>query len=180
MNPVFAFLRALTLRDWIIAGLLFALLACNWRLDRETVRADKAVTDARDWKSKHDTLVTNLKTAQDLAERQQKEREDAIQERVAQAREQERAAAAANESRLRAAVAAERADARSLRDQLAQRFCEPSEARQDPTSAGDAEAAAVGDVLAEALRVQAELAGAAEGHAAEVRALQDGWPRGGP
>lgn len=105
-----------------------------------------------------------------------KEREHAIAEAIATARETERQAALANEARLRAAVAAERRDARSLRDQLAVRFSCPAEAARDPAATGDEESAALGDVLAEALRLQAELAGAAEGHAAEVRALQDGWP----
>lgn len=176
MNVILVALRALTLRDWIIVGLLVSVVAYNWGLDIESARADRAEAKAAQLQSKHDLLVANLKAAQDLADIQQKEHKREMQERVAQARQQERAAAAANESRLRAAVAAERADARSLRAQLAERLREPARAGADPAAAGDDVAAAVGDVLAEALRVQAELAAAAERHAAEVRALLDAWP----
>lgn len=115
--------------------------------------------------------------ASETVEAQKKEREDAIAAAITQARELERQAALANEARLRAAVAAERRDARSLRDQLAARLSCPAEAARDPAAAGDPASAAIGDVLAEALRVQAEATAAAERHAGEVRALLDAWPR---
>lgn len=105
-----------------------------------------------------------------------KEREHAIAEAIATARQIEREAALANEARLRSAVAVERRDAGRLRVQLADAFSRACKATDDPAAAGDAGASAIGDVLAESLRLQAELAGAAERHAGEVRALQDSWP----
>lgn len=79
----------------------------------------------------------------------------------------------------RAAAAGARSDA----DVLRQRLAEVDAARRSalsgalgacPADSGDA--AARGDLLADALRVQAELAAAAERHAAAVRALQQAWP----
>lgn len=142
--------------------------AINWGQGHKIAReaAETALVSLRD---------AYVRATQD-AERQKKEREDAIADAINQARELERQAALANEARLRAAVAAERRDARSLRDQLAGRLSCPAEAPRDPAAAGDPAAAAIGDVLAEALRVQAEVAGAAERHAGEVRALLDAWP----
>lgn len=122
-------------------------------------------------------LQNAYKAAMQEATNLKKEREHAIAEAIATAREIERQAAATNETRLRAAVAAERRDAGRLRTQLSDALSRTCRATDDPQAAGDATAAILGDVLAEALRVQAELAGAAERHAGEVRALQDGWPR---
>ncbi len=171
-----ALLKLMGLRDWIIVALLLAVVAANWRIDLESSRADRAERAAQGWKSAHEQLTNNLKEAQAAADAKQKEHEDELQERVTAAREQERAVAAQNERRLRAAVAAERADAASLREQLADRLGRAAEASPDPAASRDDAAASVGDVLAEALRVQGELATAAEGHAAEVRSLLESWP----
>lgn len=116
-------------------------------------------------------------TASKAANNLRKEREDAISEAVAKAAKIERDAAAANEARLRSAVAVERRDAGRLRVQLAESLSRACGAFEDSPAAIDSAATTTGDVLAEALRVQAELAGAAEGHAREVRALQSSWPR---
>lgn len=79
----------------------------------------------------------------------------------------------------RAAAAGARSDA----DVLRQRLAEVDAARRSalsgalsacPADSGDA--AARGDLLADALRLQADLAAAAERHAAAVRALQQAWP----
>lgn len=171
-----AALRLLGVRDWVIVALCLALAGAIGYGKMESSRADRAVASAASWKSAHDTLVTNIKAAEKLAKDQQKERERESQARVDQAREQERAAAVKNQARLAAAVAAERADARSLRDQLAERLGEPCQTGQAAGPPSDDQAAAIGDVLAEALRVQAELASSAERHAGEVRALLDAWP----
>lgn len=79
----------------------------------------------------------------------------------------------------RAAAAGARSDA----DVLRQRLAEVDAARRSALSgalsacpADGSDAAARGDLLADALRLQAELAGAAERHAAAVRALQQAWP----
>lgn len=75
------------------------------------------------------------------------------------------------------------AGARSDADFLRQRLAEADAARRAaiaaaggtcPADSGDASAR--GDLLADALRLQAELAAAAERHAAAVRALQQAWP----
>ncbi len=166
----------LDFRDWIVIALLIAcsalVLTNSWALSR----AEKAEQSAAKWEAAHQGLVANIKAAQEAADLKLKEREDAMQARLAEAVEKERAAAAQNERRLRAAVVAERADAVSLRNQLAVRFSCPAAPAGDPAAAGGDDAAAFGDVLAEALRLQAELAGAAEGHASDVRKLLDGWP----
>lgn len=122
------------------------------------------------------TLRDAYISASNTVETLKKEREHAIADAITKARELERQAALANEARLRAAVAAERRDARSLRDQLANRLSCPEDTPRDPAATGEPASAAIGDVLAEALRVQAEATAAAERHAREVRALLDGWP----
>jgi hypothetical protein len=123
------------------------------------------------------TLHEAYKSATIVANNLRKERENAIAEAVTQASRIEREAAAANESRLRSAVAVERRDAGRLRVQLTESLGRACGAFEDSPSAIDIAATSAGDVLAEALRVQAELTGAAERHAGEVRALQSAWPR---
>lgn len=162
---------ALRLAPYAVIAVLSLSLwgAINWGQGHKIAReaAETALVTLRDAYAR----------ATEDAERQKQEREDAIAQAITEARELERQAALANEARLRAAVAAERRDARSLREQLAARLSCPADTPRDTAAPGDPAAAAIGDVLAEALRVQAELAGAAEGHAASVRALQDAWPR---
>jgi uncharacterized protein YlxW (UPF0749 family) len=167
---------AIGLRGWIIVALVIAcsalVLANSWALSR----AERAELDAATWKAAHTAIVANVKAAQEAADTKLKEREDAMQARLAEAVRKERAAAAQNEARLRAAVAAERADAVSLRDQLAERLSCAAAPAGDSAAAGGDSAAAIGDVLAEALRLQAELSEAAERHSSDVRKLLDGWP----
>jgi vacuolar-type H+-ATPase subunit H len=141
----------------------------NWGSGHKVAReaAETALVTLRDAYISASNTVETLK----------KEREHAIADAITKARELERQAALVNETRLRAAVAAERRDARSLRDQLASRLSCPADAPRDPAATGYEEATAFGDVLAEALRVQAEATAAAERHAGEVRALLDGWPQ---
>jgi hypothetical protein len=169
-------LKALDFRDWVVVALLIAcsalVLANSWALNR----AEKAEQSAAKWEAAHKGLVANVKAAQEAADTKLKEREDAMQARLAEAVRKERAAAAQNEARLRAAVAVERADAVSLRDQLAERLGCPAAPAGDSAAAGGDSAAAIGDVLAEALRLQAEIAAAAERHSSDVRKLLDGWP----
>lgn len=79
----------------------------------------------------------------------------------------------------RAAAAGARGDADVLRQLLAEadaahRAALAAAGGSCPAVGGDS--AARGDLLADALRVQAELAAAAERHAAAVRALQQAWP----
>lgn len=81
----------------------------------------------------------------------------------------------------RAAAAGARGDADVLRQRLAQADAAHRAALAaagGACSAVGGDSAARGDLLADALRLQAELAGAAEGHAAAVRALQRAWPGG--
>lgn len=158
---------------YIATALLFlAMIAAgNWALSER----DKRVVAQQQLAQ----LQKSLRDAQTKAEAQKKELEDAMQQRVEESRTQARIEAADNERRLRAAVAAQRADADSLRDQLRAAHRRAGEASGDPAAACDDQAAATGDVLAEALRVQAEATAAAEGHAAEVRSLLDAWPRSG-
>ena len=165
MNPLFS-LRALPYWGLIVLGSLMIAVG-SWGHYQKTQRekAEAAV----------ESLTNSFRAAGEAAERMKKEFEDEVERRVGLAKLELAAAAKANESRLRAALVAERADARSLREQLADRS-RAAAASEDPAAASDEQAAATGDVLAEALRVQAELAAAAERHAAEVRALQDGWP----
>jgi hypothetical protein len=173
---VIGLLKALGLRDWIIVALLAccgALALSHWWASS---RLDAAVADAAMWKAAHGSLVDNVKVAQAVADTKLKEREDAMQARLSEAVEKERAAAAQNERRLRAAVAGERADAVSLRDQLAERLSCPAAPAGDSAASGGDAAAAIGDVLAEVLRAAAEAAGAAERHASDVRKLLDAWP----
>jgi len=66
-------------------------------------------------------------------------------------------------------------DADSLRSQLAAADAAAA-AAQDPIAACREQSSARGDLLEEALRLSAELAAAAEDHAAAVRALQRSWP----
>ena len=75
----------------------------------------------------------------------------------------------------RAAVASLRRDADGLRQQLADFAARPSDAGGDPEAACLARAATLGDLLAESVRLQVELAGAAEDHAADARSLYEGW-----
>lgn len=140
----------------------------NWGSGHKIAReaAETALVALRNAYVAATNEATNLK----------KEREHAIAQAIAEAREIERRDALANETRLRAAVAAERRDAGRLRTQLAESLGRTCGAFEDPAAAGDAASAAIGDVLAEALRVQAELASSAERHAGEVRALLDAWP----
>lgn len=74
--------------------------------------------------------------------------------------------------------AAHRADTDRVRDKLAARLAgpAPSGAATDSLAACRADAAAAGELLVEGVRLQGELAGAAEHHAAEVRALLGAWP----
>ena len=152
----------------ILALCLGLWSAINWGQGHKVAReaAETAIV----------TLQNAYKAASLEATTLKREREHAIAEAIATARDLERQAALANEARLRAAVAVERRDAERLRAQLAGAFGRACSATADSGAAGDAAAAAIGDVLAEALRVQAQLAGAAEGHAGEVRALLDAWP----
>jgi hypothetical protein len=122
------------------------------------------------------SLTNSVKAAGEAAERMKEEFERESQKRVELAKLELAEAAKANEERLRSALVAERRDARSLREQLADR-CRAAAASEDPAAASDDQAAATGDVLAEALRLQAELSEAAERHASEVRSLLAGWPR---
>ena len=140
----------------------------NWGSGHKVARqaAETALVALRNAYVAATNEATNLK----------KEREHAIAEAIATARDLERQAALANEVRLRAAVAVERRDAGRLRSQLADSLSRTCSAFEDPAAAGDAAATALGDVLAEALRVQAELAASSERHAGEVRALQRAWP----
>jgi hypothetical protein len=71
----------------------------------------------------------------------------------------------------RAAVASLRRDADGLRQQLADFAARPSDAGSDPEAACLARAATLGDLLAESVRLQVELAGAAESHLADARSL---------
>lgn len=144
-----------------------ALAAGSWGHYQKTQREKAEATV--------ESLKLSVKAAGEAAERMKEEYEREVNMRVDQAKRGLAAAAQANENRFRAAIAAERADARSLREQLADRG-RAAEAAPDPAAARDEQAAALGDVLAEALRVQAEASAAAERHAAEVRALLDAWP----
>ncbi len=91
---------------------------------------------------------------------------------VAQARQAEREYRDANE-KWTAALAAARGDARGVRQQLEAAIAAAA-AAPDPASALRGQCAARGDLLEEALRIQAELAAEAESHAAALRALQRG------
>lgn len=165
MNPLLS-LRALPYWGLVVLGSLMIVVG-SWGHYQKTQR-EKA-------EAKVESLKLSVKAAGEAAERMKEEFEREARERVELAKLELAAAAKASEDRLRAALVAERADARSLREQLADRS-RAAAASADPAAARDEQAAATGDVLAEALRVQAELAAAAERHAAEVRALQDGWP----
>lgn len=165
MNPLLS-LRALPYWGLVVLGSLMIVVG-SWGHYQKTQREKAEATVV--------SLTNSVKAAGEAAERMKEEFEREAEKRVAMAKLELAAAAKASEDRLRAALVAERADARSLREQLADRS-RAAAASADPAAARDEQAAATGDVLAEALRVQAELAAAAERHAAEVRALQDGWP----
>jgi hypothetical protein len=141
----------------------------NWGSAHKIARevAESALITLKQAYDKATTEANNLK----------KERESAISTAISHATKIEREAALANESRLRSAVAAERRDAGRLRIQLTESLGRTCHASEDPAATGDDTAAIIGDVLAEALRVQAEATAAAERHAGEVRALQSAWPR---
>lgn len=77
----------------------------------------------------------------------------------------------------RATLAAARSDADIMRQQLAS-YASGGGQAPEPACAADRErAATLGQLLADSVRVQEELAGAAEDHAASVRALLKAWPQ---
>lgn len=71
------------------------------------------------------------------------------------------------------------ADARAtsdlVRDQLSE-FSRGQQSGDDTAAAASERASQLGSLLGESLQLQAELAGAAEDHAASVRALLKAWP----
>jgi Flp pilus assembly protein TadB len=73
---------------------------------------------------------------------------------------------------------AHRADADGLRKPIAAFAAGPanSGAAADSAATCRADAATLGALLVDGVRLQGELAGAAEHHAAEVRSLLDAWP----
>ena len=153
----------------IILGLALALWSSINLAQREkTMRLGVEIERA--------ALSARIEAATAAATTIKEHREHAIASAVTEARDIERQAALVNDARLRAAAAAERSDAGRLREQLADALRLACVAAQDPAAAGDGPAATLGDVLAEALRVQAEATSAAERHAGEVRALQRAWP----
>jgi hypothetical protein len=87
-----------------------------------------------------------------------------------------RKAQAQNRIDVAAARSTHAADVGVLREWAARATACDRPAATDPAAPGSGDAAALGDVLADALRVQAQLAGAAEGHADAVRALFGAWP----
>ena len=82
-------------------------------------------------------------------------------------------------SKHRSALAGAQRDADGLRSQLAAANAAAA-ASSNPASALGEQSAARGELLEEALRLSAELAAAAEDHAAAVRALQRAWPSDPP
>lgn len=62
-----------------------------------------------------------------------------------------------------------------VRDQLAE-FARGQQSGDDTAAAASERAAELGRLLGESVQLQAELAGAAEDHAASVRALLNAWP----
>lgn len=74
-------------------------------------------------------------------------------------------------ARLERAAAGHRRDADQLRNAIAAYAAGTGGTAEDPAATCAARAAALGDLLGESLRVQVELAGAAERHLADARSL---------
>lgn len=123
------------------------------QLDRER-EARAAEAAAREASDRYRALEQKLA---DIVRKAEKEYQDAV-------------------SKHRSALADARRDADGLRSQLAAANAAAA-AASNPAAALGEQSAARGDLLEEALRLSAELAAAAEDHAAAVRALQRAWPR---
>lgn len=125
-------------------------------------------------------LIAEVTRAQAEAGERQREIEALWAERVKEARDALERSNHEHERRLAAARRDHDAAVRGLRDAVfaAARAAGGPGAASGP--AGDDAAAAVGDVLADLLRLAREHSAAAERHADEVRSLLDGWPRNEP
>jgi hypothetical protein len=100
--------------------------------------------------------------------------EQSAAERIRKAEAQFKERQAQNEKALASVRAAADADRRLLVNRIAELGSSPSP--QDPAAATGEGTGAIGDLLAEGLQLQAELAEAAEGAANAYRALREAWP----
>jgi hypothetical protein len=100
--------------------------------------------------------------------------EQAAAEKSRQAEAKFKERQAQNEKALASVRAAADADRRLLVNRIAELGSSPSP--QDPDASQGEGTGAIGDLLAEGLQLQAELAEAAEGAADAYRALREAWP----
>jgi hypothetical protein len=152
--------RSLTIVGFVAAALAVAA-ALTWGSGERVLRARAEVNLA--------TLKLEYEQQARASEQAAARQMEALVAQVRQAEKEYRDAT----DKWNAALAAARSDARGLRQQL-QAAVAAAAAAPDPTSALSEQCAARGDLLEDALRLQAELAAAAESHAAAVRALRSG------
>lgn len=127
------------------------------------------VTGRAIWKHKYDVLVLEYKTAQEEAIAKAEttrmqwgvDKANAVAEAARKGKENEKAADAA----------------RVELDRLRKLFSESGRLSGASGDAGAVNASATGAVLAECGERYAEMARTADGHAADVKMLQDAWPR---
>lgn len=112
------------------------------------------------------------KAAQVIVDAGQNAKNRALEQALAQARQEAADARAATQVQVASTRAAFRADADGLRGKLADALSGRG-ATEDSLAACQQRAAAAGNLLADGLQVQADLAGAAESLAADVRAVRD-------
>lgn len=112
------------------------------------------------------------KAAQVVVDATKNAKNRALEQALAQATQEAANARAATQVQVANTRAAFRADADGLRGKLADSLSGRG-ATEDSLAACQQRAAAAGNLLADGLQVQADLAGAAESHAADVRAVLD-------